>query len=118
MSYPPVRQLGPGVQLEIEQRRSEARQARRIALSARRRQELELQRQPAPARHSRSIRDDRRAHLGRSHGAAVAAVVLAVSIAVVVAANAGDVLKTTSPSRSGARVIVGPTEPQRRCTHR
>ena len=88
MSYPPIRQLGPGVQLEIE-RRSEARQARRIALSARRRQELELQRQPAPARHSRSIREDGRARLGHSYAAAVAAAVLAVVIAVTVAANVG-----------------------------
>ena len=89
MSYPPVRQLGPGVQLELEQRRSEARQARRIALSARRRQELELQRQPEPARHSRLIREDRRSRLGHSRAAAAAAVVLSVGIAVAVAANAG-----------------------------
>ena len=89
MSYPPVRQLGPGVQLELEQRRSEARQARRIALNARRRQELELQRQPEPARHSRPIREDRRSPLARSYAAAVAAVVLSVGIAVAVAANAG-----------------------------
>ena len=89
MSYPPVRQLGPGVQLEIEQRRSEARQARMIALSARRRQELELQRQPAPAPHSRPIREDRRSRLGHSYPAAVAVGVLAVVIAVAVATNAG-----------------------------
>jgi hypothetical protein len=89
MSYRPIRELGRGVQLEIEQRRSEARQARRIALSARRRQELELQRQPAPARHFRSIREDRRSRLGHSNAAALAAVVLAVVIAVTVAANVG-----------------------------
>jgi len=89
MSYPPVRQLGPGVQLELEQRRSEARQARRIALNARRRQELELQRQAEPARHSRSIREYRRSRLGHSYAAAAAAVVLSVGIAVAVAANAG-----------------------------
>ena len=89
MSYPPVRQLGPGVQLETDQRRGDARQARRIALSARRRQELELQRQPTSPRHSRPMRKDGRARPGRSYPAAVAAVVLAVVIAVVVATNAG-----------------------------
>ena len=86
MPYPPVRQLGPGVQLETEQRRSEARQARRIALSARRRHEPEFQRQPAPARHSRPIREARRSRLGYSYAAAV---VLAVVIAVAFAANGG-----------------------------
>lgn len=89
MSYPPVRQLGPGVQLETEQRRSEARRARRIALSARRREELELQRRPAPARRSRPIREHGRSRLGRSYPVAVAAVVLAAVIAVAVAANGG-----------------------------
>jgi hypothetical protein len=88
MLYPPVRQLGPGMQLELEQRRSEARQARRIALTAQRRQELELQRQPVTL--DRSGRTAARA-LGTSYAAAVAAAVLAVVIAVAVAANVGMV---------------------------
>jgi hypothetical protein len=30
----------------------------------------------------------------------------------------GDVVKTTSAGKPVAQVIFGPTEPQRRCTHR
>jgi hypothetical protein len=86
MSYPPVRQLGPGVQLEIE-RRSEGRQARRIALSARRHQELELQRQPLSGTSSQPI------VVGRAKAvrvcAAATSIVAAAVIAYFVAASAG-----------------------------
>jgi hypothetical protein len=86
MPYPHVRRFGQSGQIETDQRRTGARQARRIALDARRRQELELQRQPAPARHSRPIRRGRRPRLPYRYAAAV---VLAVVAAVAFAANGG-----------------------------
>jgi hypothetical protein len=78
MPYPHVRQLGPGAQLETEQRRSEGHQARRIALDARRRQELELQRPPVSGVSRQPIVNRSRA---MRVCAAAAAIVVAIFIA-------------------------------------
>ena len=88
MFYPSVRELG-SLRSNAEQRRIEDWQARKIALRVRRRQELELQRDPVPGPRSRPIRDDGRSRVTRGYAAAVSALVLAVVIVYVVAANLG-----------------------------
>jgi hypothetical protein len=88
MFYPSVRQLG-SLRPNAEQRRIEDWQARKIALRVRRRQELELQRDPVLCPRSRPIRDDGRSRVARGYAAAVTALVLAVVIVYAVAANVG-----------------------------
>jgi hypothetical protein len=86
MSYPPVRPFGTGLR-EVEQPWNGRRQARRIALSARRCQEVELRRHPA----SRPVltSGDRRVGVMRASAAAFAAIVLAVVIVYTVTASVG-----------------------------
>ena len=90
MSYPPVRPFGTGVQPEVEQPWKGPRQARRIALAARRCQELELQLQLLPTSEApcRAI-GDRRVGAIRAYAAAFAAIVLGLVIVYTVTASAG-----------------------------
>jgi hypothetical protein len=87
MCHPPVLQLGPSLQTDGE-RPHTVRPARAIALAARRCQELELERGPALAVHSRPIGDGRSKVMRTSAGAA-AGIAVAVVIVYVLVASAG-----------------------------
>jgi hypothetical protein len=88
--YSPVRQFGTNLQRDVQVFRKGARAARRIALAAQQRDQLELQPQPAPAARFRSTAADGGFRSMRAF-AAVCAVERGVTAA--------------------------PTEPELRCTH-